>query len=77
MITSAQVRAGRALLKWTQGVLAARAGLSAVTLNMIETDQVAPREKTLLAIKEALERGGVTFVGDAETGFGVVLRTLP
>jgi transcriptional regulator with XRE-family HTH domain len=74
MITSAQIRAGRGLLKWTQGALAARAGLSVVTLNMIETDQVRPRVKTLEAIRRALERDGVAFVGDEEGGFGVVLR---
>jgi len=77
MITSAQIRAGRGLLKWTQGLLAARAAISAVTLNMIESDQVAPRARTLDAIRAALEGEGVRFVGDAATGYGVVLRPQP
>jgi DNA-binding XRE family transcriptional regulator len=74
MISSAQIRAGRGLLKWTQGTLAAHAAVSIVTLNMIETEQVSPRARTLGAIKLALESAGVTFVGDDESGRGVVLR---
>ena len=73
MITSAQIRAGRGLLKWTQGVLAARAALSVVTLNMIESDQVTPRPRTLDAIRRALEGEGVRFI-DGEEGVGAVLR---
>lgn len=74
MITSAQIRAGRGLLKWTQGVLAARAALSVVTLNMIESDQVAPRSRSLEAIRAALEGEGVRFIGNPEDGYGVVLK---
>ena len=73
MITSAQIRAGRGLLKWTQATLAAQAAVSIVTLNMIETEQVAARDKTLAAIQRALESAGVRFVGDDEMGRGVVL----
>ena len=71
MITSAQIRAGRGLLKWTQATLAAQAAVSIVTLNMIE--QVAAREKTLAAIRRALENGGVRFIGDDASGRGVLL----
>ena len=74
MITSAQIRAGRGLVRWTQAVLAARAAISAVPLNMIESDQVTPRTKTLDAIRSVLEREGVRFVGDETEGFGVMLR---
>lgn len=77
MITSAQIRAGRGLLKWTQAALAARASLSIVTLNMIESDQVAPRNRTLDAIRRALEGEGVRFIGDEAQGFGVMLRARP
>jgi DNA-binding XRE family transcriptional regulator len=73
MITSAQIRAGRGLLKWTQATLAAQAAVSIVTLNMIETEQVTARERTLTAIRRALESGGVRFIGDDETGRGVLL----
>lgn len=77
MINSAQIRAGRGLLKWTQAVLAARAAVSAVTLNMIESDQVAPRARTLHAIRTTLEREGVRFLGDEREGFGVLLSPRP
>lgn len=73
-ITPAQIRAGRGLLKWTQGVLAGRASISAVTLNMIESDQVAPRAKTLDAIRTVLEGEGIRFIGGVEEGFGVMMR---
>lgn len=74
MITSSQIRAGRGLLKWTQGVLASRASVSVVTLNMIESDQVVPRNRTLDSIRNALEGEGIRFIGDADEGFGVLLR---
>ena len=74
MITSAQIRAGRGLIRWTQAVLAARASISVVTLNMIESEQVVPRARTLGAIRAVLEREGVRFIGDADDGFGVLLK---
>jgi transcriptional regulator with XRE-family HTH domain len=74
MITSAQIRAGRGLLKWTQGVLASRAAVSIVTLNMIESDQVSPRSRTLDAIRGVLEGEGIRFIGDETEGYGVMLR---
>ena len=74
MIVAAQIRAGRGLLKWTQGVLASRAAVSVVTLNMIESEQVKPRHRTLDAIRQVLEGEGIRFVGDAEDGYGVILR---
>ncbi|WP_232630201.1 helix-turn-helix domain-containing protein [Methylobacterium sp. Leaf118] len=73
-ITPAQIRAGRGLLKWTQGVLASRAAVSVVTLNMIESDQVAPRAKTLTSIRTVLEGEGIRFIGSESEGFGVVMR---
>lgn len=73
-ITPAQIRAGRGLLKWTQGVLANRASVSVVTLNMIESDQVAPRTKTLASIRSVLEGEGIRFIGSESEGFGVMMR---
>jgi DNA-binding XRE family transcriptional regulator len=72
MISTAQIRAARGLLKWTQATLAHRAGLSTVTLNMIENDAVHPRQTTLEAIQVALQAGGVEFM--AEDGVGVGVR---
>ena len=74
MIVSSQIRAARGLLKWTQAMLAHRAGLSVVTLNMIESDSVDPRASTLRAIEDALAKVGVTFLDDEQEGVGVRLR---
>lgn len=75
MITAAQIRAARGLLKWTQAILAAKSGLSVVTLNMIESETVQPRKTSLGAIRKALEGGGVQFLGPQDGGgAGVRLR---
>jgi DNA-binding XRE family transcriptional regulator len=74
MITIAQIRAARGLLKWTQAMLAHRAALSTVTLNMIENEAVRPRGGTLEAIQSALEAGGVEFLGEEGVGVGVRFR---
>ncbi len=71
VITTAQIRAARGLLRWTQAALAHRAGLSAVTLNMIENDSVRPREATLASIRAAFEAGGVAFLEENGVGVGV------
>ena len=71
MVSTAQIRAARGLLKWTQATLAQRSGLSAVTLNMIENETTKPREGTLLAIRRALELGGVEFLDEEGMGVGV------
>ena len=75
MITTAQIRAGRGLLKWTQATLAHRAAISAVTLNMIENEAVRPRQTTLAAIRKALESAGVQMLD--EDGIGVGVRFKP
>ena len=75
-ITTAQIRAARGLLKWTQATLAHRSAVSAVTLNMIENETVRPRETTLAAIRGALEAGGVAFIDDNGVGVGVKFAPL-
>lgn len=74
MISAAQIRAARGLLRWTQASLAHKAATSTVTLNMIENEAVRAREQTLAAIQAALEAGGVEFLGDDGAGIGVRFR---
>lgn len=74
MPSSAQIRAARGLLKWTQATLAHKASISIVTLNMIESDSVDPRASTLRAIESALEKAGVEFIGSEREGLGVRFR---
>ena len=71
MITTAQIRAGRGLLKWTQATLAHHAAISAATLNMIENEVAKPRSTTLDAIQGALERAGVQMIEEDGLGIGV------
>jgi transcriptional regulator with XRE-family HTH domain len=74
MISTAQIRAARGLLKWTQPTLAHRAGLSTVSLGMIENDAVRPGQTSLDAIEQRLEQGGVDFLAEDGVGVGVRFR---
>jgi DNA-binding XRE family transcriptional regulator len=76
MMTPAQIRAARGLLKWTQASLAHKAALSTVTLNMIENESVAPRTGTLDSIQRALEQGGVEFLVEQGQGVGVRFKRM-
>ncbi len=74
MISPAQIRAARGLLRWTQATLAHRAAISIVTLNMIENEAVRPRGNTLSAIQAALESAGVKFIRQDGRCVGVCFR---
>jgi DNA-binding XRE family transcriptional regulator len=74
MITPGQIRAGRALLGWSQAVLADRAILSLSALIRLENGKSDARSSTVLAIQEALEKGGIEFIpGTDRRGPGVRL----
>jgi len=75
-ITSAQIRAARALLRWS-GVDLARQ--SSVGVNTIRRAEVAENGMSLtaaneLAIRRALEAAGVEFIDENGGGPGVRLR---
>jgi transcriptional regulator with XRE-family HTH domain len=77
MITSAQSRAARGLLDWTQQDLADRAGVSIVTVRQLEAGLIQPRRATLDVIRRALEAGGVEFIDEnGGGGPGVRLQRL-
>ncbi len=71
MITIEQIKAARALLKWTQSTLADASGVSKPALANLERGTVTPRVETINAITKALEEGGVEFTA----GPGVRLRS--
>ena len=73
MITSAQCRAARGLLDWTQQELADRAGVGIVTVRQVEAGLTEPRRATLEVIKRALEAAGVEFIHENGSGPGVCL----
>ena len=72
MITAAQCRAARALLKWNQRELAARANIGVSTIRTFETNVTTPYQTTLGILKETFEKAGIEFIDD--DGLGVKLK---
>ena len=73
MITSRQVRAARALLNWTQEMLADEALVALTALRRLESENNLPvREDTRHQVVKALEDAGIVFL-DSERGEGVML----
>ena len=66
VISAAQVRAGRALLAWSQDQLVQASGVPKRTLARLELGEGEPQRRTMDAIRAALEAAGVEFTnGDA------------
>ncbi len=63
MIETAQIRAARALLGWTQGDLAKKSRTGVVTVCRVERGQQKPTDETMKAFETALTNAGVVFVG--------------
>ena len=77
MVTAGQLRAGRALLRWSAMELAKRSGVSYASIARAEAGEGLPpmQVRNLAALKAALEAGGVAFIeADADDGPGVRLR---
>jgi DNA-binding XRE family transcriptional regulator len=73
-ITPAQCQAARALLDWTQGELAERAGVELRTVHHVETGR-AHLPMTAATITRALTDAGVVFLPDTpEYAHGVALK---
>ena len=78
IITSDQVRAAKALLRWSGEELSGKSGVSLSSIRRVEAANGVPEAqniKTLLTIKAALEAGGVEFIGTPEDRPGVRLNT--
>ncbi len=61
-ITTAQMRAARGLLNWSQQDLSERTDISATSIGSIENGISTPRESTLTAIRKAFEDSGIEFL---------------
>lgn len=73
MITSRQVRAARALLGWTQEMLADKALVALTALKRVESESGLPvREDTQHQVVKALEAAGIVFL-DSDRGEGLML----
>lgn len=73
-INAAQVRAGRALLGWSQDQLAECCAVSKRTLVRFELEETIPQRRTRDTIRAALEAAGVVFIEENGHGPGVRLR---
>lgn len=75
-LTSAQIRSGRALLRWSAQDLAHQSAVGLTTIRRAEltesaTSLTSPND---LAIRRALEAAGVEFIDENGGGAGVRLR---
>jgi hypothetical protein len=75
-LKSAQIRAGRALLRWSAQDLARQAALGLATIRRAEGVE---RETSMtvandLAVRRALETAGIEFIDENGGGLGVRLR---
>lgn len=72
MISSEQIRAARALVRWEQKDLAAASGVSLPSLKRLETQpgELAAHARTVEAIERAFNAAGVIFLqaGDMTDG---------
>lgn len=76
MLSSAQIRAARALVRWSAQELADKAGVGISTVQRMENAEGVPSAsgKNLAAIQQALEAAGVIFIASNGEGPGVRLR---
>lgn len=75
MISSEQIRAARALLRWEQKDLASASKVSLPSIKRLESQpgHLAAQSRTIDALVGALEAAGVVFVAENGGGAGVRL----
>jgi hypothetical protein len=75
-LTSAQIRAARALIRWSARDLASKAALGLATIRRAEIVEGEPSMTMAnnLAVRRALEAAGVIFIDEDDEGPGVRLR---
>ena len=73
MITSAQIRAARAMLDWSRENLSIQSGVGISALMRLESAEGIPAGniKTFEAVQKAFEKAGIEFIGTPEDGAGV------
>jgi len=77
MITSDQIRAGRALLRWSAQKLADKSGVSWKTIQRMETPDTLPSVSlgNVIKVQGILKLAGVEFIdADSNGGPGVRFR---
>ena len=76
MIIGEQIRAARAMLKWTADDLAKKSDIGVATIRRLEVMNGIPSGQTriLESIQKTLEQGGVEFIGTPDNQPGVRLK---
>ena len=76
MLTSDQIRAARALLRWSAQKLADESGVSWKTIQRMEASEGVPSAtaRNIEKIQRTLETAGVIFIDEDDEGPGVRLR---
>jgi transcriptional regulator with XRE-family HTH domain len=76
LITGEQIRAARAMLKWTADDLAKKSEIGVATIRRLEAMNGLPsgQARILDAIQKTLEEGGVEFIGTLDHQPGVRLK---
>jgi len=64
ILTPAQCRAARGILRWNQEKLAEAAQVGVATIRLFENEQTEPRRATLSAIRQALENANIEFTSE-------------
>ena len=77
MISSSQIRAARALIRWSALDLAHESGVGVATIRRLELVDGIPSSnaRTIDALQKALEAAGVEFIGAPDDCPGVRLIT--
>lgn len=77
MITSAQIRAARAMLDWSREQLSDNSSVGISALMRLESAEGVPSGniKTFEAVQKALETAGIEFIGTVDDGAGVRWKT--
>ena len=76
LITTPQIRAARALLRWSANDLSDKSGVGISTIKRLEVMDGVPaiNISTMVSIQSALENAGVEFVGSPDDRPGVRLK---
>jgi transcriptional regulator with XRE-family HTH domain len=70
-ISSAQLRAARAWLNWSQAELAKAASVAKTVVNRYEQGRSVPHAESLQKVRRALETAGIRFQFDGMKGMGI------
>ena len=76
LITTSQIRAARALIRWSANDLSDKSGIGISTIKRLEVMNGVPtvNVSTMIAIQRALEEAGIEFIGSPDDRPGVRLK---